>query len=471
MHPKWENTLQSLWRKSRFTSYFFQAVHFREDREIPTLSLSMTASRLMLLYHPDFIERHQVDELTGLLVHEMLHILLNHDHRVLPGEDPFLQNMAQDMVVNSYITDHEKTFFSRTGRDIREEPLVILPKGLPRVPQSFFTVSDRKIKDPTWEEVFEWLKIKLQSEKIGVVRDGAADPEPGIPDAGEGSHQDFRKTDILPEGMFFHRTSDGQEGGAFRDHTETFLPTGVHLFQNSRLKASARSVKRRIISFAGRDETCRSERLYQRLAMIIDDIKPVRTHHFYNKLKFFLEQASQSDDWTYSTSRLNRRYFGSGIYAPGRSYQKRKVITVAVDVSGSMMMNPGSIENAFGAIESLQREYKIHLLCIDEDLFVPKKRDHRFISSENPKQPYIYQKGDWRYLRTGTSGATFFKPLFNTYMLRHREPLIVITDGEIFDLNQLTPYAPTLWVLPDRRLEPFSPPFGKVGVIGYKAGA
>ena len=482
MHFKWRNILQALWGKSRFTSYFFQMADFQEERRLPTLGLTISASRLTLLYNPDFVESHKEDELTGLLVHEMMHILLNHPHRALPGEDPFLQNLAQDMVINSYITDHEKTFFSRTGRDIREAPLVILPEGLPRIPQSFYewsfyARSNKKKKDPAWEEVFAWLKENDRHTQKGTSQNNADPPEKepgskmdtGFPDSGDEPDPAASKNKMPEKGTLFHGPGEG-EGLVFRDQRKRALPTGVHFFQHFRQKASVLAIKRRMISFAGRDDICRSERLYQKVAVFIDDVKPVQIHHFHHKLNIFLEQASLSDEWGYSASRFNRRYLGAGIYAPGRVYKKLKNITVAVDVSGSVVMTPGGIENAFGVIEALLCHYKIHLLCMDEDLFVPKKRDGRFIPSENLLNPYVYQKGDWRYLRTGNRGATFFMPLFNAYMLRHREPLVVITDGEVFDLHKLKPYSPTLWVVPADLPEPFDPPFGQIGVMVSSSG-
>jgi len=473
MHFKWRDILQALWGKSRFTSYFFQSVKFQEDKRIPTLALTISASRFILLYNPEFLDARKEDELTGLLVHEMLHIYLNHHHRAIPGEDPFLQNLAQDMVINSYIADHEKTFFSRTGRDIRDEPRVILPDGLPRVPGAFYERTDRKKKAPAWEEVFAWLKANYPNTPKNIPLSDeehpaaglAADLDADFPDAGETPDAASSKDDMSNRGALFHPTTE-EEGLVFKDHDETLLPTGVHLFQQSRQKSSAATIKNRMISFAGRDDICRSERLYQRLSALIEDVKPVQIRQFRQKLNRFIEHASRSDEWGYSASRFNRRYFGAGIYAPGRVCNRLKTITIAVDVSGSVVMTPGAIENAFGAIEALLVHYRIHLLCMDEDLFVPRKRKGRFVSSEDLSTPYVYQKGDWRYLRTGSSGATFFTPLFNRHMPGHREPLVVMTDGEIFDLHQLNPYARTLWVVPDNLQVQFDPPFGVIGVIG-----
>jgi hypothetical protein len=46
-------------------------------------------------------------------------------------------------------------------------------------------------------------------------------------------------------------------------------------------------------------------------------------------------------------------------------------------------------------------------------------------------------------------------------MRGHKEQLIVITDGYIYDLDRLEKYHNTLWLISEERDEPFVPPFGK----------
>ena len=125
-----------------------------------------------------------------------------------------------------------------------------------------------------------------------------------------------------------------------------------------------------------------------------------------------------------------------------------------------MIMKPKEIESAFAVIEELLHKYKINLLFIDEDLFVPEKTDDKFIKSKN--KTYFYKKNDWKYIKTGNSGSTFFSPLFNDYIIGHKEMLLVISDGEIYDINKLKSYHPTLWLISGNRERKFTPPFGKV---------
>ncbi|MBU3915640.1 hypothetical protein KKA14_08915, partial [bacterium] len=125
---KLETALEKLWERSRFTSYFYQTIDPIEDTEIPTIALAMFRSRIVLYYAESFIRTVTIEEIIGLLVHEMLHVMMNHNHRAFPAEDIYLQNLAQDMVINSYIKNNRKTFFTRKGQYVENVALLLLPR-------------------------------------------------------------------------------------------------------------------------------------------------------------------------------------------------------------------------------------------------------------------------------------------------------------------------------------------------------
>ncbi|HDP80020.1 MAG TPA: hypothetical protein ENN21_04165, partial [Spirochaetes bacterium] len=77
MNALWEQALALLWRRSRFTSYFYQSVSFMENHDIPTLALTVRTDGFCLYYHPGFIGSLGVEERIGLLVHEMLHVVFS----------------------------------------------------------------------------------------------------------------------------------------------------------------------------------------------------------------------------------------------------------------------------------------------------------------------------------------------------------------------------------------------------------
>jgi hypothetical protein len=130
-----------------------------------------------------------------------------------------------------------------------------------------------------------------------------------------------------------------------------------------------------------------------------------------------------------------------------------------------MLAKPETIERAFGVIESLLGRYAVHLICIDEAVFVPEKSGDSFIVPKEAPARYVYHRGDWRYIKTAANAATFFGPLFDTFMKDKKEPLIVITDGDVYDMDRLTPYRHTLWALPQECIGNIIPPFGRVAAI------
>lgn len=459
-----EAALESLWRKSRFASYFYQGVDLIPDRNLPTLALVVYLSRLTLFFNPEFIETLNEDELTGLLVHEMLHIVLNHDHRGNRDGDTYLQNLAQDMIINSYINDNRKTFFSRKSQYLHDVPELILPSGLPVIPEDFF--KDTENFDPVWEEVYTWLK-QLPQEEVKKLRfNPPADSGSGL------TVQNRSAIDELAEALNsldltynkapmekFTRIKN-MDGLMFESSSGDPVPTGVHIMNRKTDLNVAESKLNHFMNFARKDEFCREERIFQEVTSLIS--APKKTDlTWQEKLKSIVDITAQSNEWEYTSRKFNRRYMSQGIYSPGRAFKDREAITVVVDVSGSMVMKPGDIESAFGIIEALLKKFRVYLLCIDETIFIPEKQGNIFVKSSGSGKPYEYKKGDWRYIKTGSSGTTYFSSLFNSYMDNHNELLIVITDGYIYDMDRLKKYSNTLWLISENRDEKFNPPFGR----------
>jgi len=459
-----EIILESLWKKSRFTSYFYQGVDLVEESSIPTIALGLYSSRLTLFYNKKFTSALPSDELTGILVHEMMHIVLNHDHRGFTDGDTFLQNLAQDMVINSYLIENRKSFFSRTNQYIHDIPEIILPAGLPVIPENFY--SETSIIDPVWEEIYRWLKLQpedsIKNYKFNESENNKSGTDIHAKSSIEQMRDDLENMDIT------YNTAPKEKYTGFKNMTGLMfnkndgehVPTGIHIM-NRKTDLNIMDAKlNHFMTVAKKDEICTNERIFNDITSLIK--APQKTDLSWSeKIKSIVDITAQSNEWEYSYSRFNKRYFSQGIYAPGRSFKDKEAITVIVDVSGSMVMKPGDIESAFGIIEGLLKKFKVYLLCIDEILFIPEKKDNLFIKSGNQCKPYEYKKGDWRFLKTGASGTTYFSSLFNSYMDSHSELLIVITDGYIYDIDLLKKYSNTLWLISENRDEKFIPPFGR----------
>jgi predicted metal-dependent peptidase len=238
------------------------------------------------------------------------------------------------------------------------------------------------------------------------------------------------------------------------------LSTGVHIMKNINELDPASSRLNHLMLMAERDELCRDERVFTEISSLIKSVTKKKMP-LTDSLRRMIDSTSHSNEYQYTFHRFNRRYFSQGIYSPGRSFKYRNILTVAVDVSGSMVINPGDLQAAFGIIEDLLDRFRVFLLCIDETVFIPEKKGDMFTRSAGAEKPYEYKKGDWRFIKTGSNGTTYFESLFNRHMRGHKEQLIVITDGYIYDLDRLEKYHNTLWLISEERDEPFVPPFGK----------
>lgn len=458
MNKKIDETLSDIWKRSRFTSYFFQGVDFVETPSIPTLALNLSGSRMSLHYNPRFTDKIDTDRLTGLLVHEMLHVVMNHSHRGRAGDDPLLKNISQDMVINSYIRKHRKNFFSAAQNESLKE--ITLPPGLPVIPDKFFT--ETGISDPAWEDVYRWLKNQSPSDApISASLENITLPSTG-------SEPDSMDPSSIADMIFSDKHDDSEnneiqyDSVVFKDKSGDTLPAGMHVFSDPQNDLQTEAFKNRMYELASKDETARSERVFGYVKEMITEIKEVDSSSWQRYLKSVIDYTSQSSEWEYTHSRFNRRYAAQGIYAAGRVFKEQQLITVAVDLSASVTSIKSDIEKAFGAVESLLGKYRIRLVCIDEDLFIPAKENGSFAKNRNLEASYYYKKGDWKLIETGSGGSTFFAPLFNEYMKGRKELLIVITDGYIYDLHELKRHTPCLWVISSGRYEPFNPPFGRV---------
>ena len=461
---KLELILEDLWQKSRFASYFYQGVDLAEETNLPTLALTIYHSRLVLFFNPGFIESIADDEITGLLIHEMMHIVLNHDHRGFPEGRIYLQNLAQDMVINSYLRENRKSFFSRKASYSPDVPPLILPDGLPVIPYDFF--GETGIDDPTWEEVYYWLKDqpeeKLKELKLAGEKNDSSGPGLKMRSPLDDLEDALSSLDLsyntAPEEKYARFKN--MDGLMFETEGGDPLPTGIHVMRPRTDRNILDAKINHFINTAQRDETCRGERIFEEISAIIN--APAKSDNSWmDKLKSIVDLTAQSVEFEYTSNRFNKRYFSQGIYSPGRTFKQREAVTVAVDLSGSMVMKPYNIEAAFGIIEDLLGRFKVYLLCLDERVFIPEKQNNTFVKSKESDKPYLYKKGDWKYIKSGSSGTTYFESLFNEYMAGHSELLIVITDGYIYDIDRLKKYKNTLWLISEDRDEKFHPPFGK----------
>ena len=98
------NKIQKARSRLLFSQPFFASMLLGtpciEDRTIPTAATDMRR----ILYNPDFIDGLDLDQVQGLLVHEVMHIAFEHGFR-LHSRDHKIWNWACDYAINLLITD------------------------------------------------------------------------------------------------------------------------------------------------------------------------------------------------------------------------------------------------------------------------------------------------------------------------------------------------------------------------------
>ena len=472
MNTKIEKILEILWLRSRFTSFFYQSISFKEENSIPTIGLTFSSTGAVFYYNNTFIEKIDTAELIGLMVHEMLHIVFDHNHRKVFNYKTEIKNLSQDMIINSYIKKNKKTFFprkkaffSREEQYNRDELNLILPKSLPVIPDSFF--NETTIKDPSWEELYYWLADRKKKKNKLDKKEEKPESLP-IPSEVDNSSQDNEDSEDEEINFNAEKTENENENnqfsefGIFTDSKKNNLDTGVHFMPDDISDEKIDSMRKNILNFALMDkQSIANDRVYKDISSVIEKIEQAKQNSWENQIKSIIDYTSQSLEWDYSYTRFNRRYLANGIYSQGRKFLENEIITVAIDISSSVISTPNFLSLAFGVLESMLNKYKINLLFIDENIFIPEKNKDQFTKNSDLTKRYFYKKNDWKYIKSGTNGTTFFTPLFNDYIANHKELLIVLTDGEIYDLDKLKRYNSTLWILPITEKHKFHSPFGK----------
>ncbi len=452
------NALNLLWKKSRFTSYFYQACEFIKSEEIPTIAMYEHGMHPALYYNPDFIESLKTENIVALLIHEMLHIIFRHDHRTFAILNPYLQNLAQDMVVNSYIKDNISSFFSNSRN---HEPFIELPEGLPYVPEYFFR--ETGIKDPRWEDVYKWLKSSGQTKLSALTEEIDKMFKELIPDTS-------KKDSGQP--LFMHKNnSNGEKSSGFiltdtRDGKPK--PTGSHIFSERSVSKRLETYSKKIASFASKDSMASQDRVLNLMVSIMKAPRKRDFSQWIKKIKSAVDATAHSSEIEFTYKKFNRRYFDQGIYSAGKILKDKERVIAVIDVSASVTSTPGELEKAFGAVEALLGRYRVELLCLDETLFIPDNKNGVLTKKSSLEQKFFYKKGDWKKIRSGSGGTTLFSPLFNDYLKKRNETVLVITDGYIHDLQKLNPYKKTLWIISSKGKENFVPPFGKSFLIDTK---
>ena len=163
-----------LQKQSPFFSYLVQTLNIAVDATLPFESACVDSKKNVSL-HPKFVAKIGEAKTTGVLIHEVMHVALDHFGRT-GGRDKRLANIAQDIVINDILAANDFE----------------LPEGLITDAKHSITFGKTTVDNvdkKTWEEVYE--ELLSGACKCPDPFDTMIDPQPGERGAGkEGDEED-----------------------------------------------------------------------------------------------------------------------------------------------------------------------------------------------------------------------------------------------------------------------------------------
>ncbi len=359
-----------------------------------------------------FLDELSDGELDFIMMHEILHMVLQHCFRQ-DDRDNEAFNVACDIVVNSNILLENKMDLSKITLKKYGESMHIAPDG-------------QEGHIYTAEQVYEMLpaNIKKKKEKIGCgSATGRAKQEKGDPvKSASGTWDDHSKWGTYEEDdtlrdVWVKRFEDAAEAVSIRDPSNTrgLLP-----------------------AFAKR---------------ILEELKKAQTDW-----RIILNDFIQEEVVDYSFSPPDRRFDDFPFFLPDFNGTEEKVedILFMIDTSGSMSdkMITAAYSEIKGAIDQFDGKLKGWLGFFDAAIIEPQE----FTTEE-----------EFRIIRPVGGGGTDFQIIFE-YVAKHmKKPpasIVILTDGFApFPAERLSGGIPVLWLLNN---ETVNPPWGKIARIKVK---
>ena len=379
-----------------------------------------------ITFGTDFLDSLSDAELDFVMMHEVLHVVLQHCLRG-NNHDPENFNIACDIVVNSNILLENNMKSASITLSQYGESMHLTPNG-------------KEGYEYTAEQVYEMLpkQKKKPQAKSGGSGDGksgnASDNQTNNSGVAKGraKHQQAQMPENMASSWDDHsRWGMYEEDDAIRD-------VWVKRFEDAAESISIRdpSNSRGLLPlFAKR---------------ILEELRKAQTDW-----RAILNDFIQEEVVDYSFSPPDRRFDESPFFLPDFNGKEDMVedILFMIDTSGSMSdkMITAAYSEVKGAIDQFDGKLKGWLGFFDAAIIEPK--------------PFSNEE-EFRVIRPAGGGGTDFQIIFE-YVQQHMEKppasIIILTDGFApFPQEKLAMGIPVLWLLNNEQVEP---PWGKVARI------
>lgn len=373
----------------------------------------------------DFLDSLSDSELDFVMMHEILHVVLQHCFRG-DVEDPEAYNIAADIVVNSNIMLENGMKASSITLSKYGIAMHVAPDG-------------KEGHEYTAEQVYAMLPKNL-NKKGNNKSPGSADGRAKKGNnKGPGSAVGRAKKEISKEQHQLVRVWDDHSQWGKYEEDDTLRDVWIKRFEDA-----AEAIEIRDPSNARGLLPAFAERILKELKKSQTDWRTI------------LNDFVQEEVVDYSFSPPDRRFDDSPFFLPDFNGKEDMVedILFMIDTSGSMSddMIAAAYSEVKGAIDQFNGKLKGWLGFFDAAIIKPQP-----FSDEN----------EFKIIKPAGGGGTDFQIIFE-YVFHHMSDklpasIIILSDGDApFPLEKLAGGIPVLWLLNN---EEVNPPWGKVARI------
>ena len=366
----------------------------------------------------DFLDSLSDSELDFVMMHEILHVVLQHCFRG-DVEDPEAYNIAADIVVNSNIMLENGMKASSITLSKYGIAMHVAPDG-------------KEGHEYTAEQVYAMLPKNLNKKGNNNLNKKGNNKSPG-------SAVGRAKKEISKEQHQPVRVWDDHSRWGKYEEDDTLRDVWVKRFEDA-----AEAIKIRDPSNARGLLPAFAERILKELKKTQTDWRTI------------LNDFIQEEVVDYSFAPPDRRFDDSPFFLPDFNGKEDRVedILFMIDTSGSMSddMIAAAYSEVKGAIDQFNGKLKGWLGFFDAAIIKPQP-----FSDEN----------EFKIIKPAGGGGTDFQIIFE-YVFHHMSDklpasIIILSDGDApFPLEKLAGGIPVLWLLNN---EEVNPPWGKVARI------
>ena len=388
-------------------SPFFATIALRMDYLVDNSQPTIWTDGDRIGFNEKFVEGLTIEELKGVLIHEVYHIITMH-HLRRGNRNHLLFNIAGDYAINLLISDAGITL-----------PLMAL--------------MDRKYTNMEAEKIYNLLlkDVKDRIKTMGGQCNGDCDNCPAAQDSGDGE-----------EGNTICKKSFEGDIGSVKD------PKGEEGRKLSESEMKHKETETKILIKQAYDIAKRQGKVPEGIERLVYEILEPKVN-WKEALQEFIAQNTRND---YSWSKRNKRLMVTQreVYFPSLERPELGHLVLGIDTSGSIGQK--ELDEIAAEVNEIMRTFQTKLTVIYCDSAVAGVEE--------------FEGDDYVTLKPYGGGGTDYRPVFEKVDKEDIDPigLIYFTDGYCYSFPKNIPDYKVLWIL-TKKINDFRNTFGNVVFI------